>query len=113
MREGESTRPQPQLLGIVGRLQVLENPVVFEMACLEVSRKTQGNVARRADGVSGEETVEVDDVQNIVEVLSVNLKLHDHTIRPVDNRARGRVDLERRIDAFRAKLSRAITCWPY
>jgi len=53
---------------------------------------------------------EVDDIENIREVLTVNLKPNRHGVGFVKVRARGGVDLESRIDTVAGKIN-AIDHW--
>jgi hypothetical protein len=41
---------------------------------LEVGGEAQGKAPRRSDGFAGEETTEIDDVENIVSILRVELQ---------------------------------------
>jgi len=76
-----------------------------QLSNLKVGGDAHSNAARQPDGVTGEKTAEVDNVKNIRKVLSVNLKLHIHTIRLVNLRAHRRIDLKRRVDAACSKVN--------
>ena len=71
---------------------------------LKTGREAHSNTSRRPDGVAGEETAEVDDIQDVSQILAVDLKLHLQTLRLVDIHARGSIDLKRRIDAAAFKV---------
>ena len=61
---------------------------------LEIGCEAQSEASRRADRVAGEKATEVDDVENVGEVLSVNLQTNIHSIRFVKIRTRRSIDLE-------------------
>ncbi len=73
-------------------------------ATLEGGGQAHGNASRRPDGIAGEKPTEVDHVKNIVEVLSVDLKAHIHSIRLVYIHARRGVDLKSGIDAAASEV---------
>jgi hypothetical protein len=71
---------------------------------LEVCGEAEGEASWGADGVAGEQASEVDHVENVGEVLSVDLKQHVYAIGLVNVRAGGGTDLKARIDAAAGKV---------
>jgi hypothetical protein len=47
---------------------------------LEVSCESNGCAPRRSDCVAGEKAAEIDNVQDVTEVLSVNVDVHLHAV---------------------------------
>ena len=74
---------------------------------LKIRGQTQRVTSRRPDGVAGEQAAKVDDVEDVVEVLSVNLKPHIQAFGFVDVGAGRRVDLKTRIDAATREVDAA------
>ena len=66
---------------------------------LEVGRKTKRVTPRGSDGVAGEKTAEIEDVQHIVEVLPIGLNPYVQTLGLVNIRPRRRIHLKCRKDA--------------
>jgi hypothetical protein len=55
---------------------------------LEVGSQAQGDTAGRADGIAREESAEIDDVKNVVKVLSVDLEAHCQVVGFINLRTR-------------------------
>src|SRR5271167_1110700 len=66
---------------------------------LKICSKPHRNAPRGANRITGKQSAKIEDVQNIVEICSVDLKAHRRVVRLIDFRARRGIDLERRIDA--------------
>lgn len=78
---------------------------IFMLSALKACCEAEGEASRWADGVAGEQTTEVDDVQDVGEILSVDLKEHMQTVRLVNIRARRRIDLQGRVDTSAVKIN--------
>src|ERR1700685_1404032 len=78
--------------------------VSLKTPALEVGGETKIVAARGANGVAGEEAAEVDDVKNIIKVLSVVLECDNHVVGLVNICARRGIDLERGIDSASGKV---------
>src|ERR1700677_3064378 len=74
-------------------------------ANLEVGCEAHSKASRWPYGIAGKKTIEVDDVKNVGEVLSVYLKPDVHTIRLVNIRACRGIDLEGGVDAASGKVN--------
>ena len=71
---------------------------------LEVGSQAQGDTSRRADGVAREEPAEIDYVEDVGEVLSIDLKAHRHVVGFINLGGRRGIDLEGGIDAAAGKV---------
>jgi serine/threonine protein kinase len=80
----------------------LNHPNIFTTS--EVGRQPHSIAARRADGIAGEKSSEVDHLQHIGKVLSVDLKPHIHTVRAINIGTRRGGHLKRRIDTSRREI---------
>src|ERR1700735_77414 len=73
-------------------------PNVRNLSALEAGREAKRVTPRGSDGVAGEKTAEVDEVQHIIEVLPIGLNPHVQTLGLVNIRARRRIHLKGRKD---------------
>ena len=72
---------------------------------LEICGEAQSVTARGSDGVAGEQTAEIDDVENVGQILSVDLKTHVQPLGFIDIGARRSIHLERRINAAAREIN--------
>ena len=63
-------------------------PGARETKVLKAGRKAHGDAARRPDCVAGEKAAEIDDIQDVIKVLPVDLKLHIHVVGLIYESAR-------------------------
>src|SRR6202034_2115763 len=68
-------------------------------AASETGRQTEGEAARRTDGIAREEATEVNHIDDVGKVFAVRLEAHIHTFGLVKVRACRNVHLKRRQDA--------------
>ena len=96
--------PERGFLLLPGRTHGFRSGADLHHQNLEAGGEAEGHTPRRSDGIAGKKTAKIDDVENVGEVLSIDLKPRSHMVRFVNFRAGRGIDLERRENASAGKV---------
>src|SRR6185437_8185660 len=78
---------------------------------LKVCIHADDEAPRRANGIAGKEPAKVDDIETIVQILSIDLKAHLEPLAPVDVGAQRSIDRKQRENAAACEVDAADDLW--